>query len=203
MTIDDRICELMAELSGVLNSLIPPVRPQLRPSAGSDQIRQAEDKLGLCFPEELRALLTCHDGQLSYTARDYADPIIPSLRQPTGLHSYYWLAGIDEIVENTLHLRAEFAECWKDEEFTVIGPTRNHGRFVVFTVTENADWLVLDMDPDSDGKVGQVVMQCTQPCELIVIADGVASFLQLLLDGYKSGRFKFESDQHFVMYGEV
>ncbi|MFO1042747.1 MAG: hypothetical protein U0941_13220 [Planctomycetaceae bacterium] len=73
---------------------------------------------------------------------------IPSLRHPTGVYSHYWLAGIEEIVENTVHLRAEYAECLKDEDFTVFGPVRNHDRFVVFTVTENADWLVLDMDPD-------------------------------------------------------
>ena len=203
MTIDDRICALMAELSRVLSSLNPPVRPQFQPSASTDSIRQAEEKLGLCFPEELKSLLSCHNGQLAYTGEAYADPVIPSLRQPTGIHSYYWLAGIDEIVENTLHLRSEYEECWKDEEFTVIGPSRNHDKFVVFTVTENADWLLLDLEPSSDGKVGQVVMQCTQPCELIVVADSVASFIQLLVDGYKSERFKFQSDRHFVMYGEV
>ena len=202
MTIDNRIRDLMAELPLVLNCLNPQVRPQFRPPTSTDKVRQAEEKLGLCFPEELKALLSCHDGQLSYTAEAYADPVIPSLRHPTGVYSYYWLAGIEEIVENTLHLRAEYAECWKDEDFTVFGPVRNHDRFVVFTVTENADWLVLDMDPDTGGTVGQVVMQCTQPCELIVVADGVASFLQQLVDGYKSGRFRFQSDRHFVFYGD-
>lgn len=195
MTIGDQIKTLMAELSQVLNSLFPPVHPQFQPSKGAIEIRNAEEKLGLCFPEELRALLLCYNGQ-------NADPIIPSLRLPTGLYSHYWLAGVDEIVENTLHLQSEYADFAKNEKFTIFGPTRNHGNFVVFTFTVNADWLLLDLEREPDGKFGQVVMQSTQPCELIVVADSIDSFLQLLMDGYKSGRFKFKSNQNYVIYGD-
>jgi molybdopterin molybdotransferase len=202
MTSGEQILTLMAELSRTLFTLSPPVRPQLQPAVTVDEIRSAEESLGIRFPDELFALLSCHNGQLSFLSGEYADPVIPSLRQPTGMLSYYWLAGIEEIVENTLLLRDEYAECVKDEEFEIVGPTRNHDRFVVFTVTENADWLVLDLEPESGGKVGQVVMQCTEPFELIVVADGLASFLQMLIDGYKSGRFKFQSDQPFTHYAD-
>ncbi len=119
-----------------------------------------------------------------------------------GLCSHFWLAGLDEIVENTCFLRQEYQEYWKDENFATVGPVRNHENFIVFTTTENADWLVLDLEPPMGGKIGQVVMQCTQPCELIVLADGLASFLRLICEGYKTQRFKLHSTDHFILYTE-
>lgn len=185
-----------------VEALNPPIRPRFRPPASTDDIVRAEQALDLEFPDALKFLLLCHNGQDVYdkSTYKYYDPLFPMMRQPHNgaLYSHYWLAGTNEIVR----FLDEY-ECFVDEVFATIGPTCYHDQFLCFTKTENADCLALDMLPQPGGSVGQVVIFSTQPPEIIVLAPDLETFLQVLSNDYSKGRFKYyPEDPNVVSYAE-
>ncbi len=192
-------------LCQAVERLDPPIKPRLRAPASEEAIRSAEKSLGLTFPGELKYFLLCHDGQDFYsTESGYGDPLIPMARQPANGHGYshYWLAGAREIVECTARYR-EDQEYFRAEQFETIGPARYHDQFIVFTQSENADCLVIDLLPEPGGVVGQVVLFCTQMPEIIVLAPDLQTFLQSLAADYTRGRFKHSLCEYFVSYVEA
>jgi cell wall assembly regulator SMI1 len=191
------LCHAIAELD-------PPINPRLRAPANEEEIRSAEKSLGLAFPADLKHFLLCHNGQDFYGSKSgYADPLIPMMRQPANGqgYSHYWLGGANEIVEYTLSYRDEH-QWFQEERFDTFGPARYHGQFIVFTGTENADCLVLDLLPEPGGVVGQVVLFCTQAPQIIVLAPDLEMFLQSLAADYKKGRFQHNPCDYFVSYVE-
>ncbi len=192
------------DLCEAIEKLDPPIKPRLRPPADEEEIRSAEKTLGLVFPEELRHFLLCHDGQDFYSSGNgYGDPLIPMMRQPaTGNgYSHYWLSGVKEIVEGTVNYRNDL-DCFPAEQFATVGPARYHDHFILFTNTENADCLVIDLFPEPGGVVGQVVLYSTQTPELIVVAPDLGAFLQSLAADYSKGRFQHSPCEYFVSYVE-
>ena len=187
-----------------VEKLDPPIKSRLRGSASEDEIYSAEKSLGLAFPAELKYFLSCHDGQDFYTSGSgYADPLIPMMRQPANGNGYshYWLCGTKEIVECTTSYRDE-VECFQHERFEIIGPAHYHDQFIVFTSTENADCLVIDLAPEPGGIVGQIVLYSTQSPQLIVLAPDLETFLQSLAADYRKGRFRHSPCDYFVSYVE-
>lgn len=191
------LCQAITELD-------PPIKPCLRAPTTEEEIRFAEKSLGLAFPADLKHFLLCHNGQDFYGSETgYADPLIPMMRQPANgqRYSHYWLGGAKEIVEYTLSYRDEH-QWLQEERFDTFGPARYHDHFLVFTGTENADCLVLDLLPEPGGVVGQVVLFCTQAPQIIVLAPDFETFLQSLAADYKKGRFQHEPCEYFVSYVE-
>jgi cell wall assembly regulator SMI1 len=191
-------------LCDAIEKLHPPINPRLRAPASKDEIRSAEESLELAFPDDLRHFLLCHDGQDFYSsASGYGDPLIPMMRQPAtgGGYSHYWLRGTREIVECTARYRHDL-DCFRQSEFETFGPARYHDQFIVFTDSENADCLVIDLLPEPGGVVGQIVLFCTQSPQILVLAPNLETFLQSLATDYKQGRFVQIPCEYFVSYGE-
>ena len=198
---------MQAAIGGLCHAIAgldPPINPHLRGPASEQEIRSAEQSLGLAFPADLKHLLLCHNGQEFYdSASGYGDTLIPMMRQPANGqgYSHYWLCGAREIAERTLAYRDDH-RWFQDERFETFGPARYHDQFIVFTNTENADCLVLDLLPESGGRVGQVVLFCTQVPQIIVVATDLETFLQSLAADYKKGRFQHKACEDFVSYVE-
>ena len=194
----------MRGLCDAIEKLNPPIKPRLRAPANEEEIRSAEKSLGLAFPADLKYFLLCHNGQDFYSsASGYGDPLVPMMRQPANGkgYSHYWLCGAREIAEGTVRYRDDL-ECFQEEHFSTIGPARYHDQFIVFTDSENADCLVMDMLPESGGVVGQVVLFSTQVPEIIVLAPDLETFLQSLAVDYEKGRFQHSPCEYFVSYVE-
>ena len=205
MTEAKSIAQTLAELTDVFAALEPRINPQLRPAATEQDIREAETALGLTFPDGLREMLECHNGQHFYSIdRDYGDPIVPMMSQAATRQysSHYWLCGTQEIVDQTRFYREEYHEYYRDMPFETFGPARYHDQLIVFTASENADCLVLDLLPEPGGTIGQVVVYCTQPFQIAVISDSLGTFLRSLVRDFQAGRFKFSSAEYFVSYCE-
>jgi cell wall assembly regulator SMI1 len=154
---------------------------------------------------DLRHVLRCHDGQDFFSSEGgYGDPVIPMMRQPTNGqgYSHYWLGGTKDIVSSTLGYRDE-RQWYQEEPFDIFGPVRYHDKFVIFTNTENADCLALDLLPEPGGHVGQVVLYCTQPLQIIVLAPDLETFLKTLAEDYRAGRFQHVFCDYFVSYVEL
>ena len=191
--------DLLTKLIQICSTLNPPIHPNFLPPALDSDIANAEEQLGLSFPNDLKHLLLCANGQVvcengfvSYP--EETDPIFPMIRfaaGPMGATSSTWLNGVQAIVETTGALRSEFQDL-KDEAdgFEIHGPAYYHDHVIGFTLTENSDSLVIDLKPGPGGSVGQVLMVRTQPFQIAVLAPNLSSFMQLVLDGFSSGRFQ-------------
>lgn len=201
----DSVQATMQRLCRAITQLVPPINARLRGPAAPDDIASAEHALGLSFPRDLTSLLLCHNGQHFFDSdAGYGDPLIPMMRHAaTGQrNSHYWLAGAEEVVEQTLRYREE--DPWyRDEPFETHGPVRYHDRFLFVTNSENADCLVLDLLPEPGGVVGQVVLFCTQAPQLMVLAPRLETFLQSLTVDYENGRFQHSPCEYFVSYIEA
>jgi cell wall assembly regulator SMI1 len=194
----------MRGLCQAIERLDPPIKPRLRAPASEEEIGSAEKSLGLAFPADLKHILLCHDGQDFYSSESgYGDPLIPMMRQPANGrgYSHYWLAGAGEIVECTARYR-EDQEYFRADHFETIGPARYHDQFIVFTQSENADCLVIDLLPEPGGVVGQVVLYSTQVPEIIVLAPDLEALLRSLAADYGRGRFQCSPCEYFVSYVE-
>jgi cell wall assembly regulator SMI1 len=198
---------MQATLQGLCHTIAaldPPIKPRLRTPVDEEELRFAQEALGMAFPAELKHFLACHNGQDFYvTNSGYADPLIPMMRQPANgkRYSHYWPGGAKEMVEYTRSYRDDL-ECFQGERFETFGPARYHDQFIVFTGSENADCLVLDLLPEPGGVVGQVVLLCTQPPQILVLAPDLETFLQSLAADYKEGRFHHDQCEDFVSYVE-
>ena len=195
------LSNVIEELAATLAELTPPVNVQFRTPASESEIAEAESAIGLSFPADLVAVLRNANGQHEPGMHD--NPLFPCLRfrdpLPEGGHmssftSHTWLNGTDEIVEMTNYHRAEYEELDCSEAFVSYGPAKYHPNVIAITTTENADSLVLDMEPTTGGTVGQVVCVCTQPFEVAVIEPSLQALLERILKGYKFGQMQFDTD---------
>jgi cell wall assembly regulator SMI1 len=199
MSIRDTFCEL----TRVLGELQPPTDPKFLSPATEDAILAAEAALGLPFPADLKELLLCANGQ-DFPMGD-AYPIFPMIRFKEGVlgqTSMTWLNSAPSIVEITGYQREEYSMIKDDGPFETFGPATYHDQVIGFTSTENSDSLIIDLAPAEGGSVGQVVMVRTQPFQLAVLAPNLGEFLQLVLDGYQSGRFQYGIGQFPCSWGD-
>ena len=187
------IADQVSKLLEIYATLEPPLVAGLNAPAHSSEIWNAERELDVEFPEDLRELLLCANGQPYQTAT--VSLFIPGYRFADtgwrGRASYGWLLDADQIAQRTKWTREEYEQFAgsHDETFELTGPVYFHNRFIDFTASENSDNLVLDLMPAPGGSVGQVVMMSTQPCHLAVLAPSIASFLDLIIDGFSQHRF--------------
>lgn len=190
------IAQKIAELNEIHAQLTPPLISRLNPPAAPEEITAAERELGVQFPSDLRELLLCVNGQ-PYRSGMEVSPFLPGHRFADadvgwgGRASYGWLLSLEEIVERVKWSREMYDEVGEseDEPFKLTGPVVFHNRFIDFTASENSDNLVVDLQPAPGGTVGQVVMMMTQPCQLGVIAPGISEFLDLIIEGFRRGRY--------------
>lgn len=198
--------ELMTDLIRVFGSLDPPLNPCFLPPALASDIADAQAELGLSFPDDLKNLLLSTNGQVLggngfFYPPEEVDPVFPAIRfRPgeLGTTSSTWLNGAQAIVSTTESARQWYRELKHDGPFETHGPAYYHDQVISFTTTENSDSLVIDLQPAPGGHVGQVVMVRTQPFQLAVLAPSLTSFLTLVLEGYKSGRFRFGANPPFL-----
>jgi|JI9StandDraft_1071089.scaffolds.fasta_scaffold03065_15 cell wall assembly regulator SMI1 len=187
------ISDQLKTLLKIHASLTPPLISLLNPPASEVDIRAAENELQIDFPSELKELLLFANGQ-PYLSEELS-PFVPGFRFADigwrGRASYGWLLSIEDIVSWVQHKRDLYPTYLEstDETFETTGPVQFHDRFIDFTASENSDNLLLDMNPAPGGHVGQVVMMNTQPCHLAVLAPSLGVFLDMLIDGFQTGRF--------------
>ena len=195
------IAEKMSRFLELQATLVPAYQAIMNSPATLEDVRAAEHQLEVDFTADLVDLLLFANG------KPYGEvptsPIFPGVRFEDigwrGRASYGWLSSLDEIVERVKWTRQEYEEFGEssDEPFEITGPVRYHNRFIDFTASENSDNLVIDLMPASGGSMGQVVMMSTQPCHLGVLAPSIGDFLELVIDGFCSGRFLPYSEEPY------
>lgn len=181
-----------------LAKLDPPVDAKFRGPASKEAIEQAQVKLGVTLDNDLIEFLLCINGQEPGDPEPapywfLGDPIVPSFRfgpEPVQFSGWGWLLGIEQIVEITLWYR-DFAEENEGEQYTCLGPAYFHGDYIQLISATNPTSIAIDLHPAEGGTVGQIVALNDQPNYVVVLAPSFREFLQMVVDGYENGRFKY------------
>lgn len=189
---------LLTELDSVLQAQSPPLTAAFADPATQDAIRAAEHKLGISFPADLRAFLLCANGQKTkdgiYPVGDF---IVPRIRFGSGkwhLSAWGQFLSLDKIVEHTqYHFELDkFPE--DDEGRVLVGPVKAHHKHIILTMADDPVSLALDLQPAKGGHVGQVVTINDQPDYTACLAPSLSTYLRLLIDGFRDGRYKRQKD---------
>jgi len=183
---------------------LPEVTESLNPPATSVELEQAESKLSISFPEELRELYLRHNGQNRNLARSLLNGvpvnkenihlwrIIPGLFYGLDFLSLKevisswesWVEALDTpyISQDMLNRLA------RSHVPGYVKPTYINRRWI--PITSGPDHLGLDFDPDSKGTKGQVINFGRDEDVKYVIALSFGEFLAWYVSELEAGNYK-------------
>lgn len=191
------VIDLWQRLEAYLARHSPAVLDFLNPPATAVMIREAETELGLQLPSDLDASLRIHDGQPQITGYEPMPiALVPAEYSPVHGHciaTWGQLAPLGHIVRCTRSERrtfgvatAETADLCEHDD-----PIRRDARWSCLTFVDpgSGDRLVLDMNPSSSGRLGQVVSIVHDPPGTFVLAPNYRAWFEQLVERYESGRY--------------
>ncbi|MEV0380555.1 SMI1/KNR4 family protein [Nonomuraea sp. NPDC050643] len=176
---------LMAQILGYEEELPGP--------ASEEDLAEAEEKLGVPLPPDLRALYAIADGD-----GDLINPLFD--RQ-----EWLPLAEIDDLDDEWLEIAREWQyEPWRQTVFDAWPPNavrRSPLRpgWIRFACDTGGNWLAVDMDPGPDGRPGQVIsvgVDCTYGPAYI--ADSVTTFLRRLVEALERGDHRCHDESLWI-----
>lgn len=191
--------KLLDDLEAALQAQSPPMTAKFAKPATEAAIRKAEEDLETTFPDDLRVFLLCANGQKTdkdgiYPAGDF---IVPSMKFVPGgseLSAWGFFLQLDKIVEHTGY-QYELSEYDDDDEGRkYFGPVAYHHRQIILTQADDPVSIALDLQPAEGGQVGQVITFNDQPDYTAWLAPSLSVFLQMMVDGYRAGRFQRHED---------
>jgi cell wall assembly regulator SMI1 len=161
----------------------------LQRGAAATKIADAEEQLGLRFPEELRESYALHNG---------GGQIFPNL-----LDISFYLMPLAEVVQD-----------WKSQKQLLEGGDFDHGRarsargirkewwntgWVPFASNGGGDLFCIDLAPAPGGAVGQVISHNHETGEHGLLAPSLRSWLHELAYNLRDGKYTFDEDEECVV----
>lgn len=181
--------QIWSRLETALAESAPRMLEALRPPATVLQISEAEQALGISFPEELRVAYLRHDGQSSKRER----PFYPSL-----FMSHDWLPLADLVSEwkKSMEIARMLEEEHSEQEGSLDenGMVRSLGFWSSKWIPVGKEWgrarLFIDLHPGFRGSVGQLVQHSGEdyPADESVVSNGLAAYVSRLADCLEAGR---------------
>lgn len=181
--------ESLNKLKALLTDVIPEVIDSLNPGASDDAIQLAEKVIGFDLPENVRELYRLHNGQSGNSGLFFG---LPFLSLEEALREWQLWSELAEERSSIL-----------DADIISIPP--NHIREVYankgyFPISKDGGGnnLVIDMDPDIDGKKGQVINCGRDEAMRYVIAEDIAGFLQFIISQLENKNFRVEREEGYA-----
>lgn len=181
--------QIWSRLEAALAESAPRMLEALRLPATVLQIAEAEQALGISFPEELRFAYLRHDGQSSKRER----PFYPSL-----FMSHDWLPLADLVSEwkKSMEIARMIEEEHPEQEGSLNenGMVRSLGFWSSKWIPVGKEWgrarLFIDMHPGCRGSVGQLVQHSGEgyPADDSVVSKGLDAYVSRLADCLEVGR---------------
>jgi cell wall assembly regulator SMI1 len=161
----------------------------LAPGATDAEIAAAEKELGVEFPDDVRASYTRHNGQM----RDkIGNPIGGGL---IDAHEFLSLNGIlDQWRVWKELLDADTFEGNVGEAAPGIKPHWWSAKWIPLTYDGSGNHFCLDLDPATDGTLGQIITMWHDQPERALMAHGFAEWLERLAQDMESGLLAFSDD---------
>lgn len=156
-----------------------PNPPDWKPPATEDELTKLEETIGSPLPQDFRQFYLQHNGhEETPTGLIYGLPIL-SL---AGIEEHWQM--IAEIAETSK--ASQFDKCMSGQK---IKPLRASRGWIPFSEDCSGNYLGIDLDPDKDGHVGQVINFGSDEHEKHVLAKSFTEFLAWIVDQLDAGNF--------------
>ncbi|MEW4369571.1 SMI1/KNR4 family protein [Paenibacillus kandeliae] len=183
----------MEEIKSILRTELSSLEDFLLPPAGDVEIAQVEQAMNLSFPEELKQLYHTHNGES---------------RNGPGLFFGLQFLSLDEMLSEWKiwsDLQEEYADLgdhysipsgWVKEQYI----NRN---WIPFCHDGGGNHLGIDLDPDENGVIGQVINFGRDEETKFVIARHLGEFIHFMRDTVREGNYTVEQEEGmgYWMYG--
>ena len=153
------------------------------PGASQKEIEAFEKKFSINLPKDFKALYSYKNGSKYFI-------ILPStihdVEMSFSLMSLEQMEKTKQYFQNRDALLTEFPDFFTEEEIekmrdSRIKPYLFHKQWIPFAEYCDSCFLMLDFDPDQEGKEGQILCYIHDPDEVIYAAVGLSEFVDEIL----------------------
>ncbi|CAA9390626.1 MAG: hypothetical protein AVDCRST_MAG64-1173 [uncultured Phycisphaerae bacterium] len=153
----------------------------LEDAADADDLNDAEERLGVKFPKELRAFYRLQNGTMEFG-------VFPAL-EPEEMPF-----GPVELDDLSVPTSPDDVGSIKIEADPRVKPLYMSPKWFPFASNGGGDYLMLDYDPAAGGTAGQVIQWLHETSERRWVAASLEALLKQVADGLDSGRYVYDED---------
>jgi cell wall assembly regulator SMI1 len=169
-----------------LSEYLPEVLDDLRPGASLEMVQQLESAIGVRLPDSFKNLYLWHDGQNMSTRTGpwYGLRFLPVNRIQKEYEMWQQVLR-DSSEESLISLNA----IMKSTPQQFVKREYANLKWIPFAYDNGGNYLGIDLDPDIQGTVGQVINFGRDEERKIAIADSLESYLDWMLQKLVDGNF--------------
>ncbi len=181
--------ELLDSLKALLTDSVPEIIDSLNAGASEDEIRQAEKVIGFELPDDVKALYKLHNGQSGHC----------------GLFCGLPFLSLEEALQEWKNWNDVIEEGYSSLDANVISVPSGHIKEVYcsryyFPISKDhgGNNIVIDLDPDENGKKGQVINSGRDEDMRYVIAGDIAAFLRFIISQFENNNVRVEKEEEYT-----
>lgn len=172
----------------------------LNPGASDEALDALESLVGAPLPRDFRLAYARHDGQESFYEADGDDKLLP------GLFFGLPMLPVHDVAEELRNWREFITEAEEDYPPEALNehqrsypeghvkPVYAHPMWIPFADDSGGNFLGIDLAPDDDGTVGQVIVFGREEHTKYVLAPSFRAYLRQVADELKRGNFVLEEE---------
>ena len=152
--------------------------------ASEEEIVSFEEKFGIILPDEVKELYRYKNGSKYLSILPC---VIDEREMAFCLMSLAEMENIKNYFQNRDALLTEFTEYFTSEDLdkmrnSKIKPYLFNKKWIPFAQYCDSCYLMLDFDPDKEGKEGQIICYIHDPDEVIYVAEGITELISKIME---------------------
>ena len=153
------------------------------PGASQEEIEAFEKKFSIKLPKDFKELYSYKNGSKYFSI---LPSVIHDAEMSFSLMSLEQMEKTKQYFQNRDALLTEFPDFFTEDEIekmrdSRVKPYLFHKQWIPFAEYCDSCFLMLDFDPDKEGKVGQILCYIHDPDEVIYAAAGLSEFVDEIL----------------------
>ena len=152
--------------------------------ASEEDMVSFEEKFGIILPDEVKELYRYKNGSKYLSILPC---VIDEREMAFCLMSLAEMENIKNYFQNRDALLTEFTEYFTSEDLdkmrnSKIKPYLFNKKWIPFAQYCDSCYLMLDFDPDKEGKEGQIICYIHDPDEVIYVAEGITELISKIME---------------------
>lgn len=152
--------------------------------ASEEDMVSFEEKFGIILPDEVKELYRYKNGSKYLSILPC---VIDEREMAFCLMSLAEMENIKNYFQNRDALLTEFTEYFTNEDLdkmrnSKIKPYLFNKKWIPFAQYCDSCYLMLDFDPDKEGKEGQIICYIHDPDEVIYVAEGIMELISKIME---------------------
>ncbi|MCM3004314.1 SMI1/KNR4 family protein [Priestia koreensis] len=193
MTKNTLLQELWLEYVAALDKQFPGYSTYLNSPATKLDIQQTEEKMGITLPDELVQLYLLHNGDSNHLMGSFLGLPFLTLEE---MHSHWnnWKELLENESEADMEQLSAFSTSIPKHQ---IKATYANRKWIPLSYDYSGNHIGIDLDPDVNGVIGQVINFGRDEDEKYVLAASLHDFLTLMIQLVKGLSFTIKMDEQY------